>query len=59
MTRFNDEYLIHVMTFIKENLCEFEEKEGDILNAFFRESTFWNSNGENKLGIVLTPNDIV
>lgn len=47
------------MTLVKESLSEFEKKENDILNAFFREFTLWESNSEGKLGIVLTPNDIV
>ena len=53
----NNDKLITMFNMLKDNIYEFD---GDILNMFYQEFTFWNNSANDaSRGVVLTPHHIV
>src|SRR5574344_2562857 len=52
----HNKHLYHIFSVIKNDIKCYGK---DILNQFYSESCIWDRNNDSKLGIVLTPDDIV
>ena len=52
----HNKHLYHIFTTIKNDIKKYGK---DILNQFYSEFCIWDRNNDGKLGIVLTPDDIV
>ena len=52
----HNKHLYHIFTTIKNDIKKYGK---DILNQFYSEFCIWDKNNDGKLGIVLTPDDIV
>ena len=55
-TSFNNKYLLDIFKFLDFDIKSFGK---DILNLFYNEFLRYDKNNEGKLGIVLTPHDII
>src|SRR5574344_1113955 len=52
----HNKHLYHIFTTIKNDIKKYGK---DILNQFYSEFCIWDRNNDGKIGIVLTPDDIV